>query len=165
MWWLQRIGRLGAPATAVVLWSVVASAEPADGRYHPDRFTLVAKSESHVGLFQRALLPGPRGTLITTETVVPLEEYVLLDARGLDTGWDEDSVDIELSAYGQVALGALEDEQRLDGDIQTFFVRYRKGPAALQLGRQIAVSPAARYVRFDGAAVDADLGLGLDVNA
>ncbi|MCA9629536.1 MAG: hypothetical protein KC766_17800 [Myxococcales bacterium] len=154
----------GCAATCVVCLSSLASAEPAERGYHPDRFSLVAKSESHVGLFQRALLPGPRGTLITTETVVPLEQYVLLDARGLDTGWDEDSVDVEFSGYGQVALGALEDEQRLDGDIQTFFVRYRRGPAQVQLGRQIAMSPAARYVRFDGAAVGAELGLGLDVN-
>ncbi|MGE0327615.1 MAG: hypothetical protein AB7K71_09200 [Polyangiaceae bacterium] len=166
MWWFgRRFGWLLGAGVGGWLLPAPAAAEPVDQRYHPDRFSLVAKSESHVVLFQRALLPGPRGTLITTETVVPLEQYVLLDARGLDTGWDEDSVDVELSAYGQVALGALEDEQRLDGDIQTFFVRYRKGPAALQLGRQIALSSAARYARFDGAAVDADLGLGLDVNA
>lgn len=163
-WTGRRFGWLGVASVAGWLWPASASAEPPDRRYQPDRFSLVARSESHVGLFRRALLPGPHGTLITTETVVPLEQYVLLDARGLDTGWDDDSVDVEFSGYGQVALGGLEDEQRLDGDIQTLFVRYRRGPAALQLGRQIAISPAARYVRFDGGALSADLGSGFDAN-
>src|SRR5690606_11532211 len=130
-----------------------------------DRFTLLARSETHVGLFQRALLPGPNGSLISTETVVPLEEYILLDARGLDTSWDEDSVDIEFGGWTQVALGGLADERAMDGDIQTALVRYRRGPISAQLGRQQAVSTAARYVRFDGAALRADLGSGLDVNA
>lgn len=150
---------------AACLAPALAQAEPADRAYHPDRFTLLARSETHVGLFQRALLPGPNGSLISTETVVPLEEYILLDARGLDTSWDEDSVDIEFGGWTQVALGGLADERAMDGDIQTALVRYRRGPISAQLGRQQAVSTAARYVRFDGAALRADLGSGLDVNA
>ncbi len=152
---------------AAVAWlaPLTAQAQPADHAYHPDRFTLLARSETHISLFQRALLPGANGSLISTETVVPLEQYILLDARGLDTSWDEDSVDVEFAGWSQVALGGLEDEQRLDGDIQTALVRYRRGRVAAQLGRQQAVSTAARYARFDGAALSADLGVGLDVNA
>jgi hypothetical protein len=136
----------------------LASPAFAQTREDSDRYELVLHAETQAELFRRALLPGPRGSIVSTDTVVPVHQYVLLDARELDTGWRKDSIDVELSAWGRGFLGERNTERPLDGDVQTASLRYSHGPVSLRLGRQIAAGGAARFVRFDGARLATRLG-------
>lgn len=149
-----------------LLLPVAARAEgTAPAREEPDRMEVWTQGETHAALFRRALLPGPSGALVTTDTVVPLRQYVSLRARDIDVPWAKDSLDTELSAWGNVTLGSIGGEHVLDGDVQTANVGYRQGPVSLRLGRQHVAGGAARYARFDGASAHADLGAGLDASA
>lgn len=130
-----------------------------------DRFDLWAHAETNALLFQRALLPGPDGTLVRTQTIVPVRQDLRLRARDLDVGWRDDSVDVEVAAWAAALPGDSRAPRQADGDVQTAFVRYRHGPVAVRLGRQHAAGSAARYVRFDGADVQADLGAGVHADA
>jgi len=147
----------------VLAWTAFGStalAEPKGGAPDAsgDRFDLVVLSETHARLFQRSLLPGPHGALVRTSTLVPVTEYVSLDAKDLDAPWATDGLDVELSAWGQATLGDASPEHAADGDVQSANVTLRRGPASLRLGRQHVAGGAARYSRFDGA--DAGIALG-----
>lgn len=131
----------------------------------PDRFELVAHSQTYLQLFRRALLPGPGGALVSTETALPLTQYLLIRAADVDSPWHQDSVDLELSAWGQLWPTSSDYERPFDGDLQTASLRYRAGPAWLKLGRQLAVGGAARFSRFDGVAVGGALPVGLFASA
>lgn len=147
------------------MWAVALSATSLHAQdrarsERPDRFTFLTHGETHAQLFRRALLPGANGATIATETALPITQYVLLSARDLDTPWQPDSTDIELSVWGRLALYDLEREQRLDGDVQTANVQHRLKRFAFRLGRQHVAGGAARYSRFDGVDASAHLGGG-----
>ncbi|HMJ13765.1 MAG TPA: hypothetical protein VK524_20250 [Polyangiaceae bacterium] len=151
-----------------LLWSLLlgagrVAAEPRapDGDY----YELWVQSETHAELFGRALLPGPNGALVSSDTVAPLYQYVRLRARDLDTSWRQDSLDVELSLWGRFWIGEREYESTLDGDVQVANVGYRHGAALLRIGRQQVVGGAARYSRFDGARAGFELGAGLHAEA
>jgi hypothetical protein len=159
-------------AVALLVVFRAAHAEPpvtASGRVPgaapSDRFELLAQSETYAALFRRALLPGPSGSLVETETVAPVYEYVQVRARDLDSPWHQDSVDIELSGWGRGLLTDNRFEQPFDGDVQTASVSYHQGPGLFRLGRQQFVGGAARFSRFDGALLSATLGAGFTVQA
>lgn len=155
---------LGLPLFWVVATTAVgAAAEPRERG--GDRYDLAVRAETHASLFQRALLPGPEGAIVSTRTVVPLYEYVSLRADDLDTPFAKDSVDFELSGWGSRLLGQRGNEPGFDGDLQTAFVRYHQGPIAVRLGRQNVAGGAARFSRFDGAELTAALGAGTSVEA
>jgi hypothetical protein len=139
----------------------------APGRTEPvadvDRYDVWARSETHAELFQRALLPGPNGAVVSRATVAPVTEYVLVRARDLDTAWQKDSIELEFAAWSRLWLGERDSERSVDGDVQTANVRYSQGPVALRLGRQHVAGGAARYARFDGAALELELGAGMSV--
>lgn len=160
----RRVGKQVVLAAIVAVTSpqVARAAEDSAHREDPDRYEVWAQGETHAALFQRALLPGPNGALVSTDTVAPLRQYVLLRARNIDTSWAKDSVDTELSAWGNVTLGNIGSEHVLDGDVQVANVGYRQGPLSFRLGRQHVAGGAARYARFDGASAHADIGGGLD---
>ncbi len=148
-----------AVASAVLLATVArTAAAQVDAA---DRFALEFRSESYFELFRRALLPGPNGALVESETGAPFYEYVALGAHDLDSGWQADSLDLELSLWGRAWMGEGEWERPLDGDVQTANVRYHQGPAWVSVGRQQAAGGAARYARFDGLTVGARGPLGL----
>jgi hypothetical protein len=130
------------------------------GPIEPDRFELRARSETYAELFRRALSPGPEGSLVETNTALPLSEYVFLSAKDLDTGWRKNSVDLELSAWTRFWPTSSGPEQPLDGDVQTASVTYRQESALARFGRQQFVGGAARFARFDGALLGAQLGAG-----
>jgi hypothetical protein len=159
-----RTGPILLPALAVLVLSRNAPGAPTSGQVNDaDAYDLSAYSETHAALFRRALLPGPSGALVETDTVVPVHEYLRLRARDLDTGWRKNSVDVELAAWGRAWFGERETERRLDGDVQTAYAGYRDGPLALRLGRQHFAGGAARYARFDGLSAALGLGAGLEV--
>lgn len=158
--------RLTLSVTCVVgfaSFSVAARAdEPRALPAEPDRFDLYARGETHALLFRRALLPGAQGAIVTTDTVLPVRQYILLRARDVDTSWAKDSVDTELSAWGNVTFGDIGSEHAVDGDVQVANVGYRQGPLSFRLGRQHVAGGAARYARFDGGSVHLDSEFGLD---
>lgn len=130
-----------------------------------DRFELSARSETYAELFRRALLPGANGAIVSSDTVAPIHQYVFVHAANVDAPWRDDSLDFELAAWGRGWLGPRDTEPPLDGDIQVANARYRQGPLSVRVGRQQLAGGAARFVRFDGANLAAELGAGLDANA
>ncbi len=130
-----------------------------------DRYQFTVSSKTYAELFRRALLPGPDGALVETNTLVPVHEYLLLKVRDLDTGLGEDSLDIELAAWSQFSFTDPELERRGDGDVQVANVRYRDELLSARVGRQLVVGGAARYSRFDGLAVGVTPGAGFDAGA
>src|SRR5688572_6338621 len=133
-------------ARIALLWglSLIAPVSYAQPRSpDSDYYELWVQSETHAELFGRSLLPGPNGALIETDTVAPLYQYVRLRAQNLDTGWQTDSLDLELSLWGRLWLGDRDDEPLLDGDVQVANVAYHQGPATLRVGRQNVVGGAA----------------------
>src|SRR5262245_60559977 len=129
---------------------------------HLDSFDASVRVETYGELFRRALLPGPNGALVETDTVAALHHSLSLQAYDIDTCWRKDGVDVGLAAWERAELGGQGGESVLDGDVETANVRYRHGVVALRLGRQHAAGGAARYVRFDGLALGAALGAGFE---
>ncbi|RLB59618.1 MAG: hypothetical protein DRI90_15170 [Deltaproteobacteria bacterium] len=141
------------------------TAQPAAESDH-DRFGWSIASDTYLRLFQRAMLPGPNGALVESEIAVPLYEYASLRITDIDVPWQADSVDLELSAWGNVELGEQDSEyRRVDGDLTVANLRHRVGPAQVTLGRQHYAGGAARFVRFDGLAVGLRAPLGFGVRA
>jgi hypothetical protein len=114
-------------------------------------------------LFRRALLPGAAGSLIETDTASPLHEYISIRAQRLDAGPLRDGLDLEVAAWSRLWPTESELEPPIDGDVQTAFATLRLGPAFARLGRQHIAGGAARFARFDGLTVGAELGHGLEI--
>lgn len=159
---------VGAPGL-VFSWCAVAfsvRAEPISSR--PDQLVnrepdVVVRSETYLELYRRALLPGPQGALVESETVAPITEYVTATAQDLDAPWRDDSLSLELSVWAQLPIG--EREQTVDGDVRTASVLYRDEAVFARLGRQHVAGGAARYARFDGLSFGGELEIGLGFEA
>src|ERR1041385_344241 len=130
-----------------------------------DAHFLLVHGETRADLFRRAALPGPNGAIVGTDTLLPIRETVLVRAEDLDTPLGTDSADVEASGWALVAFPEGVPMQSPDGDVQTAYVRLRRGPASFRLGRQLVTGGAARYARFDGLALDAALGQGFEASA
>lgn len=148
-------------ALAIVLAPAAARAEPPT-QPDADTYSVHARSATYLQLYQRALLPGPGGAIVATTTPAPATEYVSLRADDIDAPWKKDSLDFELSAWGDALMGeAGQTDRRIDGDLQTANVRYRAGPGWVRLGRQVYAGGAARFSRFDGLSGGGKLSMGL----
>ena len=143
-----------------------ASLPPASGA-RPDQAHIEARSETFLRVFQRALLPGPNGAIVDTQTLAPIYEYASVRARDVEPPWRAGSVDAEVSVWGEWLLTGDDGARRFDGDVTSAFVQQRLGTARLRIGRQSFGSAAAQYIRFDGARAGAHLlpELGADVYA
>jgi len=130
-----------------------------------DDYDLVARSRLTVAGFQRALLPGPGGAIVTTDTLAPLHEALSLSAARIDSPLAEDGLDLEVAVYGQIWAGVPEDRPTATWDVSSAFLRQRVGDFAVSLGRQPVIGGAARYRRLDGAVVRADTDFGLTASA
>lgn len=128
----------------------------------PDRYNLSVHGETHATLFQRALLPGAYGAIVTDDTLLPVYQYVQLSARDQRIVSDGTGLDLELSAWSRGELGSTRSERGADGDVQTANVGYHRGPFTVRIGRQQVAGGAARYTRLDGVVLDAELGAGFD---
>ena len=71
---------------------------------HDDHY-LSIHSETRADLFRRAALPGTAGAIISTDTLLPVRETVLLRAQDLYTPVGRDSADFEVSGWGLVVTG------------------------------------------------------------
>jgi len=130
----MRDWQVAAVTACLVLAHAPARAQSTGKPSAPDRFELTARSETYAELFQRALLPGPNGALVATNTVAPFHQYVFLRSRELSAKRDQ-ALDFELAAWSRAWAGAREAEPLLDGDLQTANVRYRRGPWSVRVGR------------------------------
>lgn len=145
--------RVVAAVVCALLVPVGASAEP--GERGGDIYELRAHSETYAQLFRRALLPGPNGALVVTDTAAPFNQYISLGGYGFASPLGEDSVDVELAVWGGVEAGEPLYLGRFDGDVQTAnVVLHGETPLAprVRLGRQQVAGGAARFARFDGLA-------------
>jgi hypothetical protein len=152
-------------AVLILLVAPPAMAEPEASGSQTDQYDFYAHGETYVELFCRALLPGPRGAIVRTETLAPIHQYVLLNVSDLDAAWRNDSIDLELAAWGGAGFGEGNSGELFSGDVHTAFFGYRHGPLRLRFGRQLTAGGAARYSRFDGIAAEAELGEGFDARA
>ncbi|MBI4957691.1 MAG: hypothetical protein HY908_37135 [Myxococcales bacterium] len=152
------------PAAGAATHAVPAPPPAAADDDEGDAFSWRVAGQSYARLFQRALTPGAAGGSLEKATAAPFYQYVLLRIDDLDVPWQEDSLDVELAAWGDVEMGEIQTERRVDGDLTLALVRHRVGPARFVLGRQVVAGGAARFSRFDGlaAGVTGDFGLGLD---
>lgn len=149
--------------TAGVLVSSPAWADkPEDAALEPE---ILVRSETHFRLYQRALLPGPYGAVVSEEVAAPVVEYASLTAHDLDAFGQKNSLDLELDVWGSATFGEAGAGRRMDGDVQNANVRYRSGPAWVRLGRQHVAGGAARYSRFDGLSAGGTLPMGLGADA
>jgi hypothetical protein len=130
-----------------------------------DRYSFFMHGETHAALFQRALLPGSYGAIVSDETALPVYQYVLLEARDQNIERQQTGLDMELAAWSRAQLASNAAEAPLDGDVQTANIGYHHGPLTLRFGRQHVAGGAARYARFDGVLLDSDLGQGFDGRA
>jgi len=156
----------GLVLCALTAAALSARAEPRVARSEGgDAYELNVQSHTYLELYQRALLPGPSGEIVVTDSVAPLYQHVALRARALDLPFRRDSLDVELNAWGRLELAEPDGTQRLDGDLGAANVRYADEHLSLKLGRQHFAGGAARYVRFDGASGGARHASGLGVEA
>ena len=64
----------------------------------------------------------PTGSaLVAGGYAVPLYHYAHLRVADVDTPWSKDSVDAELSAWGNLEIGDADESGRLDGDVHATF--------------------------------------------
>ena len=153
------------PLVAASLSLVLERAAWAEPTPETDRYSFFMHGETHAELFQRALLPGSYGAIVADETSLPVYQYVQLEARDQNIARQQTGLDMELAAWSRAELGSTTAEAPLDGDVQTANVGYHHGPLLLRLGRQHVAGGAARYARFDGLLMDADLGQGFKATA
>jgi hypothetical protein len=149
--------RVTIAVVLVLFVSWHASAQPAAKLDSESVHELTVHGETHADLFRRALLPGPNGALVSTQTLLPARQFVLVRARELGDAEQRGKLELELAGWSAIWLGEIAPERRVDGDLQTLNVGYRRGPFSLRLGRQHVAGGAARYSRFDGAEVELEL--------
>ena len=119
-----------------------------------DLFSVEAQSGSYMRLFQRALLPGPAGAIVTDDRLMPIYQNFALRVRGVDSPVGrKNSIDFELAAWGGYTVGDLKGERALDGDLSVANVVQRLGDSYVRLGRQIYIGGASRFAQFDGVSV------------
>jgi hypothetical protein len=149
-------------AESAAAGSLVTETDPRKADEGTDRYSVHADSTTVVPVLQRALLPGPGGALVKTETYAAAHEYLQLSLRDLDAPWAKDSVDAELSLWSAVQFAGAEPARPLEGDISVADVSARLGPGMLRLGRQFVTEGAARYSHLDGlyGTVRSAFGLG-----
>lgn len=156
---------VAAVAVLAVRSAAAQSPDSGSAEAQADRFELSAHAETYATLFRRAPLPGPEGALVETETAAPIYEYLQLRARNLDFAGQADTIDLEVSGWARVWPTETRFEGPLDGDLQTAAVTYHRGRGTARLGRQQFVGGAARFARFDGLSLGANLGAGLSAQA
>lgn len=130
-----------------------------------DDYEIQALARTTARYFERALLPGPGGALVTTSLAVPFHQSLSAGARRIDTPLGEDGTDIEVAVYGQLDGGLPDGAPAASWDVASAFVRQRAGDFHFALGRQPVAGGAARYRRMDGLAASVELPFGLTMGA
>ncbi len=127
-----------------------------------DDYELQARLRTNVRGFQRALLPGPGGAILETNTLAFVHQAASVAAYGVDTPLGEDGLDLQVAAYGKLWAGSPRDAQDATWDVATALVTQRLGSLSVTLGRQTVFGGAARYRRMDGALLRGKTDFGLE---
>jgi hypothetical protein len=101
-------------------------------------------------LFQRAMLPGPSGTIVSPATVIPVYEYLVIRAVDVDAPWARNSIDGELSLWGSGTFAGENGSRIFSGDISVAKLTYRTERMNVVVGRQYVTEGAARFAHLDG---------------
>jgi len=116
-------------------------------------------------LFQRALLPGPAGSMVAPQTTLPIYDYMMFRVVDADMPWAKNSVDMELSLWGSGTLvGNSEGQRTFDGDVSVANVTQRYRLSYVKIGRQYVTEGAARFAHLDGFSAGVRSRLGFDAS-
>ena len=64
-----------------------------------DILAVEAYNSTYMPLFQRALLPGPAGSMVAPQTSLPIYDYMMFRVVDADMPWAKNSADMELSLW------------------------------------------------------------------
>ena len=130
-----------------------------------DLVAVEAHNSTYLPLFQRALLPGPSGSIVSPQTNLPIYDYVMIRVMDADVPWAKNSVDMELSLWGSGSLVDTNGQSRTyDGDVNVASVTQRLGLSYVKVGRQYVTQGAARFAHFDGFSAGTRSKLGFDLS-
>jgi len=130
-----------------------------------DQYELSGRLDTNLQIFGRALLPGPGGESVPTQTISPIHQSLSLRATQVDSPVGEDSVEVQVAAWGQIVLGQPQDIEAASWDLASAFITQRFDSLRLTLGRQSVAGGAARYSRFDGGRAALNLPFDLTLDA
>lgn len=130
-----------------------------------DILAVEAYNSTYIPMFQRDLLPGPAGSMVSPQTTLPVYDYMMFRVMDADTPWAKNSVDMELSLWGAGYIVGNDGQQRtLDGDVTVASLTQRFGLSHVKLGRQYVTAGAARFSHLDGASAGYRSKLGFDLS-
>lgn len=158
-------GEGGGMASALAQETVGGTAPSADSVATGNFFEFTGRTVTNVQMFKRALLPGPNGSIVEDQFLAPIHQSLSAHALGVDSPLGQDSLEIQVAAFGQVVPGADDATRPATWDVASAFIRQKWQRASLSLGRQVVAGGAARYARFDGGslALSSRFGLQLQV--
>ncbi len=130
-----------------------------------DILAVEAYNSTYMPLFQRALLPGPAGAMVTPQTTLPIYDYMMFRVVDADMPWAKNSVDMELSLWGSGTLvGSSSGQRTYDGDVSVANVTQRYRLSYVKIGRQYVTEGAARFAHLDGFSAGVRSRLGFDAS-
>ena len=130
-----------------------------------DILAVEAYNSTYVPMFQRALLPGPAGSMVSPQTTLPVYDYMMFRVVDADMPWAKNSVDMELSLWGAGNILGNDGQQRtLDGDVTVASLTQRLGLSQVKLGRQYVTEGAARFAHLDGVSAGYRSKVGFDLS-
>jgi hypothetical protein len=130
-----------------------------------DILAVEAYNSTYLPLFQRAMLPGPSGAIVSPQTNLPIYDYMMFRVVDADMPWAKNSVDMELSLWGSGTFTGTDQQKTYDGDVSVASVTQRYRLAYVKLGRQYVTEGAARFAHLDGASAGVRSKLGLSLSA
>ena len=130
-----------------------------------DILAVEAYNSTYIPMFQRALLPGPAGSMVAPQTSLPVYDYMMFRVMDADMPWAKNSVDMELSMWGAGnVIGNDGEKKTLDGDVTVASVTQRFGLSYVKLGRQYVTEGAARFAHLDGLSTGVRTKMGVDLS-
>ena len=132
-----------------------------------DILAVEAYNSTYMPLFQRALLPGPSGSMVSPQatTTLPIYDYMMFRVVDADMPWAKNSADMELSLWGAGTLvGSSNGQRTFDGDVSVAAVTQRYRLSYVKIGRQYVTEGAARFAHLDGVSAGVRSRLGFDAS-
>ena len=122
-------------------------------------------NSTYIPMFQRALMPGPAGSMVSPQSTLPIYDYMMFRVMDADVPWAKNSVDMELSLLGAGHIIGTDGQQRtIDGDVTVASVTQRLGLSHVKVGRQYVTEGAARFAHLDGVSAGYRSKSGFDVS-
>jgi hypothetical protein len=125
------------------------------------RFDTIFSGTPHYVLTAQSGAPSIDDRYWRVVLLAPLQQRVTGDALGLVDG----NVEAHLAAWVAVDLAAPTADGHIAGDVALAWMRYRRGPFALWLGRRFVSWGAPGGVHIDGVGGEVQLASGLSCDA